>query len=221
MEYTKVRKGLGKLYAGTLFEILSYACVGFSYFALFSVNRFTQDKAVDYVFDSAPYAVCLLCVIFFSIAAFVLNTAGIITATKDVKSFRGALAFIIIGLILSAMTSVLNGHRFFVIALTVAGVICRFMVYQFVFNGIYDMADKCKNDRLKEISESSVMPVMVLFMLSAATTFIALLLEVGHDRIFNFVLTGTIAPLLMIIAYAFVLRAVRAAYKIEVETSND
>lgn len=216
MEYAKARKGLNILFIGTVFEILSYASVGISYFILFSENRFTQDKAVDYVFDNPYYSICLFMVIFFSFTAFILNIVGISTASRAVKSFRGAIAFIIIGIILTFVVSMLSGNRFFEIALDVASVICRFMVYQFVFNGIYDIAEKSKDQRLKELSESSVMPVMTLFILSAVLAFIALLLEVGNDKIYNFVLTGTITPLLMIIAYAFVLRAVRAASKAEV-----
>lgn len=63
----------------------------------------------------------------------------------------------------------------------------------------------------KHLSEKSVMPVMMAFILAAGVTFIALLLEVGHEVLYNFILTGAVVPVILIVAYAFVLRTVDAA----------
>ena len=211
MEYVNARKGLGRLFTGTVFQIISRAMIEVSFLIMLIMNRI-QIKDAEISFTNDMVATVLMIMgLGVALIAFILNFIGVCKASKDEKSFKGALAFIIIGVIVSFVSTALYDHRFFSIVLSVGSVICQFMVYQFIFNGIYDMSEKKGDEKLKNLSEKSVMPVMIAFILAAVITFVALLLEVGHEALYNSILTGAVVPVVMIVAYAFVLRTVDAA----------
>ncbi len=109
MKFPNAYRGVKKIRLGQLFALIAaLAAIAMVVFVAAKIDVNTEELGEDAL---GPIAILLLLSGIFAIIGMIITLVGIVNAMKDESAFRGALIFVILGLIVSAANSFYFGSN--------------------------------------------------------------------------------------------------------------
>ncbi len=160
MKYPNAYKGLKKIYTAEIFVMIATICMSFlggigEQFAEKIANGGTGDEGTLALLGALTLAAGIL-----ALLASLLNIVGVANASKDESSFKTALIWIIIGIVISvAMGTLGDGHQLYRY-LNVGSRLANILTTIYIIIGVTNLAAKV-GDRDQEARGKRVQNIIV------------------------------------------------------------
>lgn len=167
MKFPNAAKGVKKIFTAVVLMLIVLLSVFVScVLALIGLSASTQETAIG---DFAVNACMILCVaaLVLVIVAFIMNLVGVINASRDESSFKSALIFIIITMVLSIVSGFLKDASTVAESiLSLISSLASVFVLIFIIAGIIRLADRFNRGDIG-VKGSRVLKLLVIIKVVA------------------------------------------------------
>ena len=210
MSFENARKGLKQVYRGELLELLAAIAGGALSFAG------NMAEGVKNAGDTGKYdlfikvaAIRLVIGMVLTALASLLKVLGISKASSDNKSFGHALIFILINLIVSLGSSLLNKWGISEDTMSLVKGICNTFTMVFVVDGIISLARKVGNETVEKTGKRAVWYILAVEVCAAAVNILAHFITKNSELFWIPAVIGIVTMILYVISYIVYLKTLR------------
>lgn len=187
MPLKNVAKGIKKLFISQLLSLFSYL-LGYALSVIVLVGSMKDLIATHFV----PLLLAASCVLITWFASLFLGFRGILLASKGETTFKKALFWFVLTLLLIALSAVFPKENtllsFFVPLLKNA---CEAFSIYFILRGIGDLARQQKNKEIKNSCERTIRAIVCLQIISVLLSCFSVFLSVYHLGLESDTFTGS------------------------------
>ena len=180
MEFENAKKGISRIYKGEIFSIIA-GILGL----VVLVVTFIMDKkgGVETILPLA-FAIAgmgILMILFFIISS-ILSILGVVAASKDERSFKIAILFLILGIAVSMAgnffgTSHLKQNQIFSGVLGAFQSLFELLTNLFIIKGIINLSEKVDSSETEDSAQSTIMMLIIAYIFAFILQVVSIVFE--------------------------------------------
>ena len=142
------------------------------------------------------------------VISFILNILGVSHASKDEEGFKSALIAIIVGIIAAVVGAIFSKNLTLAAICDIVSKICEILVFWFCISGIINLAEKLRDNNVRNKAESLVKLIIGMYAVGIVLAIINAFVTFKH---FLENVISVAAAVLSIIAYIMYLSLLSSA----------
>lgn len=219
MQFPNAHKGISRIYTAEILMLIGVIPTVLAIFAgiVGIAAQNSPDGAGVAIGFAATAGIFAIVGGVLAIIALIMNITGVNLASKDEPTFKNALIWLIVGLVVSFISSALtSSNSGLADILKAIGNICSFLTTYYVITGIGVLADKLGNAEVKALGQKTLKLILYSYVVLIAAMLIAGILTLvgaGQAGATVAMILSLVATVMSIIVFVLYLRLLSKAKK--------
>lgn len=214
MKFPNAFKGISKIYSAEILNLISALCMGITGglgAAAASAMSNSSDISAAGVGSLAGAGIFGIAAGVISIIAFIFTLIGLNAAGKDEQSFKNGFIAVIVGIVLSVLSSALNSNAFLSNLFSTLSSVINLFVTIMVIQGVINLAKKYNDNSVINRGNTLLKIVVAINIIAIVLQIIKAI--VGRNNTANAIagVLAIVAAVLMIVQIVMYLKYLKSA----------